>query len=156
MSETIVAAIVGGLFTLVAALLTAYRDNIVAMFGRRHRKVQGHWRGTTSERMLPASRKVWLEGQIEMDFKQSARKLWGVLYGTTNHGLKYHMKIRGQMEDNNFVTLQAHAASPQELNFGMLVLELGHKGRKLTGYGLANGFEKHGISLATVELEKVD
>ena len=156
MSEAIVGAIIGGAFTLVAALLTAYRDNIISAFSRRHRKAQGHWRGRASEKMLPASRKVWQEADMEMDLRQSGKRLWGVLYGTTSNGLKYHMKVRGQMEDDHFVTLDVHAVSPQELNFGMLVFEFDHKGRKLTGYGLANGFEKHGVSLATVEWEKVD
>lgn len=156
MSEAIIGGIIGGAFTLVAALLTAYHDNIISMFGRRHRKAQGHWKGTASERMLPASRKVWQEVQLEMDLKQSGNRLWGVLYGTSNHGLKYHMKVRGQMENDHFVTLVARAVSTQELNFGMLVLEFDHEGRKLTGYGIANGLEKHGVSLGTLEWEKLD
>lgn len=63
--------------------------------------------------------------------------------------------MRGRMEDQHFVSLEARTLLPQEFNFGLLVIELGHKGEKLSGYALANGFEQHGISLARVELEQL-
>lgn len=155
MSDAIIGAIIGGACTLAAAIITANHSRIAALFHRRGRKLHGHWAGTASEKMLPASRKVWQEADMQMDLKQSGQRFWGVLYGTSNHGQKYSTKVSGRMEDEHYVTMQVRASSFQEFNFGMLVLELDHKGTTLTGYSLANGFEKHGISLGQVKFEKI-
>ena len=155
MSDAVLGAIIGAGATLLAAIIAAYREDIISLMQSRKRKLQGRWNGKLTERMLPELSEIWQEADIQIDLKQFGQRLSGDLYGTSNHGQKYRMKLRGRMEDNQFVTLEAHTLLPQEFNFGLIVLELDHKGQKLSGYALANGFEDHGISLAKMDLEQL-
>ncbi len=155
MSDAILGATIGAAATLAATIITVYRDNLVSLFRHRTRELQGRWKGRITERMLPASKKIWQEADIQIDLNQSGRRLSGKLHATTNHNRSYVMNVRGRMEDRHFITLEVRATSSQEFNFGVFVLEVDHKATTLSGYALANGFETHGVSLVTAELEKV-
>jgi len=151
--DQLLQAIITGLFGILAALITAYRSDLIFMLHRRKRNIKGKWIGQASEKLLDDSSRE-LTYSAAFEFHQFGSRVTGNIHSTGNNGEHYQAQVKGQMEDEHFVTLVARSSSPQDFNFGVVLLELDAKGKHLNGYALGNGLSAHGIALAKMSLSK--
>lgn len=153
MAQYLLPAVVTGLFALLAALVTAYQSDLVFIFRPRKRRIKGTWTGHASEKMLSAPPEE-LAYDLTFEFRQFGSRVTGRVDCIASNGEHYKAKLKGQMEDDHFVTLVVRSLSPQDFSFGVVVLELDAKGKQLKGYGLGNGLSAHGIAFSEVTLSK--
>jgi hypothetical protein len=155
MSETIIAALIGGFFSILVAVITIYHQDIFSVFRYRKRRIKGNWRGKGVERFLkPDSVELQNEYDILMRFHQLGSRITGTGMGISNLGEHYEANLKGKMEDEHIVTILARSISPQEFDIAVMLFELDAKGKKIKGYSLATGLTQHGITFSEISLDK--
>ena len=151
--QYLIPAIITGLFTVLATALTVYKSDLSFIFLRRKRNIKGVWRGKGDENVL-TDPSQHLSYDVTFQLRQFGSRVTGDGSASASNGEHYHAKLKGQMEDDHFVTLVARSPFSQDFFFGVLLLELDAKGKRLNGYALGNGLTAHGIALAKVSLSK--
>lgn len=153
MAQYLLPAVITGFFTLLAALITASHSDLAFIFRPRKRHIKGTWTGHASEKILKAPLEQ-LAYEVTFEFRQFGSRVTGEVDCIASNAEHYKAKLKGQMEDDHFVTLVVRSSSPQDFSFGVVVLELDAKGKRLNGYGLGNGLSAHGIAFSEVTLAK--
>lgn len=157
MTETtkvaLISSIITGAFSILVAIITVYQGEVLSLLRLRKRRIQGTWRGRGVERPLGSNSAPFQEiYDISMELQQMGSRIKGKGTGKSSSGEYYEAKLKGKMEDEHFITLSAHATSPQEFDIAVFLFELDVRGEKLSGYSLATGLSQHGITLAEILL----
>jgi hypothetical protein len=157
MTETtkvaLISSIITGAFSLLIAIIKGYHGEILSLLRLRKRRIEGTWIGQGIERPLGSIAAPFQETyDISIELQQIGSRIKGKGMGKSSSGEYYEAKLTGKMEDEHFVTLSAHATSPQEFDICVMLFELDARGEKLSGYSLANGLSQHGITLAEISL----
>lgn len=161
MDSTVIAAIIGGAFTIfapmVTLLITRYVDNYdkqIISYGRRA-AISGKWTGTTSQywnnisnfpviATIKANRKI-ITGQFRIQYPNERDK--------PNNESEF--KFRGGFLYDRFFQLNYISKEKNRIQFGSMILELSPSGEvlsgKYTGYG---AFSKQIVS-GDIELRRV-
>src|SRR5690242_14547555 len=132
MIQILLPALITGLCTLLAALIV--KSDLIFIFRRRKRRIAGTWRGHASERVMGTT-SVELTYEATFEFRQFGSRITGKVHALSSNGEHYLSTMKGQMEDDHFVTLIIRSSSLQDFSFGVAVLELDAKGKQLNGYG---------------------
>jgi hypothetical protein len=151
MTQILLPALITGLCTLLAAIIA--KSDLMFMVRRRKRHISGTWTGRGSEEVLRTT-STRLTYEATFQFRQIGSRITGHVHALSSSGEHYLSTLKGQMEDDHFVTLIIRSSRPQVFNFGVVVLELDAKGKQLNGYALANGLSAHGIALSEITLNK--
>jgi hypothetical protein len=153
MLQNIIPALIGGIFTLLAAFISIYHQDLFSIFRFRKRNIKGVWTGYATEKLLGNDSEE-LKYDVSIEFKQFGSRITAKASVSISIGEHFQATCKGRMEDEYFITLRSYSTSIQESNFGVAVFELDSTGKKLHGYSLANSLTKHGIALAEVFFTK--
>src|SRR6059058_4615598 len=107
-SPILLPAIIAGFFSfvaaVVAAIITAYHSDLIFVFRRRKRNIKGMWNGIANEKVLNSSPDE-IRYEVTFELHQLGSRIYGNVHGTGSNGEHYQTQIKGQMEDDHFVTL---------------------------------------------------
>ncbi|MBT9317990.1 hypothetical protein [Leptothoe spongobia] len=155
MDPAIIAAIIGGVFTVVGpiatVIVTRYINNRekLTIYSNRRALMTGQWKGTTQQdegiyANIPipmlltakANRKT-IAGEFRLQFPQSAN--------VTDHDAAY--SFQGCFLYGNFLQLNYRSKNKRRVEFGVAVLELDPSGETLAGkYAGYGASSKHVVT----------
>lgn len=144
-------AITGGIFTVIAPLLTLvitrYYDNKSYSSSGGKRNLSGDWKGATTQ---SNGKSVIVTGSI----KSKIKTLTGI--ATVTHGnSSISVKLKGFYLDETHIQLNYVSSNEMIKNFGSQILKINANCTKLTGLTVGFGNEAEEIISGVTILEKV-
>lgn len=157
MSEALVVGILGAVATVVAALLTAYRDELFNVFARGQRRFDGRWIGTSTVFQAFDSSDPFVTTSYEMtaEVKQSGRRLKGVATVSRAEGETYREVFSGEVMNDTYACVFFESSDRAIADFGSAILCLDGYGKSLQAYVLGNRTSGAGVVLSRVTLQRV-
>lgn len=145
MDSTIVAAIIGGIFTVIASIVTFAithvfdRNLLSAVKNIHHNLLDGDWKGTLQQE--GGVQGTPIDIQVELTFKSTRRTVRGegfLIATFKNQSSKTPFLLLGRFIYEGFIKIDYDSRSKTG-QFGMMFLELSPDGRTVegrwTGYG---------------------
>jgi hypothetical protein len=126
MTETtkvaVISSIITGAFSLFVAIIKSCHGEILSLLRLRKRRIQGTWRGQRVETPLSSNVAPFQDTyDISIELQQIGSRIKGKGMGKGSSGKYHEAKLKGKMEDEHFVTLSAHAISPQEFDICLML-----------------------------------
>lgn len=159
MDSTIIAAIIGGISTIVAAIgtfaLTRLLDSNALPGARnvRQNALTGHWKGEV--RQEGGVRGIPINMQLDLKLKSTRRMVRGEASFTgtfQNQNFNVSANIWGNFVHGRFLKLEYEY--PDLVQFGFILLELSPDGRILEGRWTGFGSASRELIYGSVQLQK--
>jgi hypothetical protein len=154
----VLVGILGAVATVLAALLTAYREELASLIRNRRasRNFGGRWSGDNvpiqtfdSSDPLDAIRY-----ELKAQIKQSGRHLKGHVSVTRPGGDTYNEAFTGEIVSDSCACVIFYSNDRDVSDYGTAMLQLDGYGTNIAGYVLGNRTAGHGFVLSNMKLRK--
>lgn len=152
--DVVLAAIITGGFALIATLVAVYHREILYVFHRSRRDINGVWTGTgrdVSIRNL-LSYQHSLQYQLSGEFTQRGSRVTAIGKSVSDRTSKLRATghIRGE-----YVILNYHNVGKYTEDYGVGMLHFLGTGEDMEGFFIGKRMREHGVALIHVQLKKV-
>jgi hypothetical protein len=167
MSTDIIAAIVGGAFSMLVAYITwllgrrpPELDGYINASSDRVEAIKGRWQGTLLQPDYPGG---GIDSKVEMNFDIQRRIVIGTgriatEFDSARHGrsgpASVNLNIRGVFFNDQFLKIDYRNASPSVLQFGAMILVLDPTAESLDGHFIGYGSHAKAIVTGRVALKR--
>lgn len=161
-TETITAAIIAGIFAIIAPILTyiftKFYDNrdLLVISQNRKAALNGAWHGKIFQ--AEGIRGQPVQYPFNIDLSVNKKEVHGI--GKVNFPISktethvFNVSLLGGFLHDRFLKLDYKNTNPAEMQFGSLILNLSSDGKKLSGRFLGYGAKTEKLVFGELTLEK--
>ncbi len=152
--DTVLAAVIGGAFSMAGTLIAIYHKEIAYLFRRSRRDVTGSWHGHGTDIVVPGH--LEYDSLLKYEYRGELRQRGSrvVFDGTSDADHAYHVVARGWIKgDYVFAITQSDEKGVND--FGVAILHYLGTGLDLKGYYLGKRLREDGLVLIRIELKRV-
>jgi hypothetical protein len=158
MSATVNAAIIAGVCTVLAPVLTLF---VKSWLGQRHffpisderrRAVVGRWSGSVHQIIGPQDKPI--DFDINVEFTARYKLVTGVGRFINSQGHETVIESSGGFIDNHFLKCEYKDRDPSVIRYGSFVLKLSDNAEHMEGRFVAYAAETEGLVYGDITLHK--
>lgn len=147
MDSRIVAAIIGAMAAIVAAMIVAYKDAVLWGLRIKPRRVTGFWRGCAK---YDSDRNEGRE--FTCNLKQFGNRVRGTLASAGEYGTQY--EVDGRFFETEYLLVSINNKNSEMLNYATGILKLNRFTNEMKGTFVGRARTADDVVLGTLELRK--